>query len=238
MGNRSRKKKKNKKEKQKEKTKNILIDLQMDKENEKIEKTIKIITLGSAFFLTNKFFSLSKRKQIFFINNDIKQTNSFILKHNNTQQKGTGESGKSTFLKQLAILYSTGFEESSRELYTSTIQKNLIHYIKILLRAAHSLGIKIQEENIRLSRTFFAFGDLTTQSLNAIIKLWSDPGLKEAYERRCEFQLPDMSKYFLDGAERIGKSDYLPTDQNILNCRIPTTGVNELNIVVDDLPWV
>ncbi|KAJ6239690.1 guanine nucleotide-binding protein g(o) subunit alpha [Anaeramoeba flamelloides] len=196
MGNLSRKKKKNKKEKQKEKTKNNLIDLQMDQENEKIQKTIKIITLG------------------------------------------TGESGKSTFLKQLSILYSTGFEESSRELYATTIQNNLIHYLKILLRAAHSLGIKIQEENTRLSRSFFAFDDLTTQSLKAIIQLWSDPGLKQAYERRSEFQLPDMSKYFLDDAERIGKSDYLPTDQDILNCRIPTTGVNELNIVVDDLPWI
>ncbi|KAJ3446141.1 guanine nucleotide-binding protein g(o) subunit alpha [Anaeramoeba flamelloides] len=194
MGNISHKKKL-KKDKLKEQTLNNMINLRMEKQNEKLKKTIKIITLG------------------------------------------TGESGKSTFLKQLSLLYSKGFEKSSREVYATTIQNNLIIYMKILLRAIEELGIKIRQENTQYSKSFFSFDDLTTQSLKAIIQLWSDPGLKEAYERRAEFQLPDMSQYFLDSAERIGKNDYLPTDQDILNCRIPTTGVNELHIVVDDLPW-
>ena len=43
--------------------------------------------------------------------------------------------------------------------------------------------------------------------------LWNDPGIKEAFERRSEFHLPDSMGYFYDHLDRIIVSDYVPTQQ-------------------------
>ena len=43
--------------------------------------------------------------------------------------------------------------------------------------------------------------------------LWNDPGIKEAFERRSEFHLPDSMGYFYDHLDRIIVPDYVPTQQ-------------------------
>ena len=43
--------------------------------------------------------------------------------------------------------------------------------------------------------------------------LWNDPGIKEAFERRSEFHLPDSMGYFYDHLDRIIIPDYVPTQQ-------------------------
>ncbi|KAJ6230017.1 guanine nucleotide-binding protein g(o) subunit alpha [Anaeramoeba flamelloides] len=151
---------------------------------------------------------------------------------------GTGESGKSTFIKQLSILFQGGFTKQEKELFAKTIQKNLIINTKILLKATTELGIEITKESKEIAKTFVAYEDLNEESLNAIIELWKDTGFKEAYERRSEFQLPDTANYFLDNAERVSKEGYMPNDFDILSCRIPTTGVNEIDVDVDESNWL
>jgi len=63
--------------------------------------------------------------------------------------------------------------------------------------------------------------------VEAIKKLWSDVGVQECYDRRREYQLTDSAKYYLDSIDRISASDYLPTVQDILRVRVPTTGIIE-----------
>lgn len=60
--------------------------------------------------------------------------------------------------------------------------------------------------------------------VQAIQKLWADPGIQECYDRRREYQLTDSAKYYLSDIERIARRDYLPSQQDILRVRVPTTG--------------
>uniref|UniRef100_A0AC34GCD5 Uncharacterized protein n=1 Tax=Panagrolaimus sp. ES5 TaxID=591445 RepID=A0AC34GCD5_9BILA len=57
--------------------------------------------------------------------------------------------------------------------------------------------------------------------------LWDDPGIQEAYDRRREYQLTDSAKYYLSDVKRLAVPDYLPTEQDILRVRVPTTGIIE-----------
>merc|ERR550519_498293 len=63
--------------------------------------------------------------------------------------------------------------------------------------------------------------------VEAIKKLWSDLGVRECYDRRREYRLTDSARYYLDSIDRISTSDYLPTVQDILRVRVPTTGIIE-----------
>ncbi|KAJ6243537.1 guanine nucleotide-binding protein g(o) subunit alpha [Anaeramoeba flamelloides] len=155
---------------------------------------------------------------------------------------GTGESGKSTFLKQLMILYKGGFGKQDKALYTTTIRSNLISHTKILIDAINELGIEVKSKSKKIMRDFYEMEyysseDLTEEVQNQITSLWLDPGFKEAYDRRTEFQLPDTANFYLNNCERISDPKFEPTQEDILLCRIPTTGVNVIQFTVDDRPW-
>ncbi|XP_050842389.1 guanine nucleotide-binding protein G(q) subunit alpha-like isoform X3 [Serinus canaria] len=63
--------------------------------------------------------------------------------------------------------------------------------------------------------------------VDALRSLWNDPGIQECYDRRREYQLSDSTKYYLNDLDRIADSDYLPTQQDVLRVRVPTTGIIE-----------
>ncbi|XP_042686963.1 guanine nucleotide-binding protein subunit alpha-11 [Centrocercus urophasianus] len=63
--------------------------------------------------------------------------------------------------------------------------------------------------------------------VSAIKTLWNDPGIQECYDRRREYQLSDSAKYYLSDVDRIATPGYLPTQQDVLRVRVPTTGIIE-----------
>eukprot|EP01099_Mayorella_cantabrigiensis_P003124 TRINITY_DN2436_c0_g1_i1.p1 TRINITY_DN2436_c0_g1~~TRINITY_DN2436_c0_g1_i1.p1 ORF type:complete len:248 (-),score=49.39 TRINITY_DN2436_c0_g1_i1:130-873(-) len=69
--------------------------------------------------------------------------------------------------------------------------------------------------------------DLTPEMATQIEKLWADPGIQETYSRRNEFQLNDNTKYCMENVAKFAAEEYLPTQDDILHCRVRTTGVIE-----------
>ena len=54
---------------------------------------------------------------------------------------GTGEAGKSTFVKQMKILYGIGFSDEEKRTFRVDVLNNVIDGIKILIAGMDTLGI-------------------------------------------------------------------------------------------------
>ncbi|OAF68090.1 Guanine nucleotide-binding protein G(s) subunit alpha [Intoshia linei] len=70
-----------------------------------------------------------------------------------------------------------------------------------------------------------------------IDRLWKDKGIKQTFDRSHEFQLIDCAKYFLDRNNEIAKEDYFPVEQDILRCRVLTSGIFETRFSIDKVQF-
>ncbi|KAJ3446400.1 guanine nucleotide-binding protein subunit alpha [Anaeramoeba flamelloides] len=111
---------------------------------------------------------------------------------------GTGESGKTTVVKQMQILYKDGFNEETQILFRDAIRNNLRKYLELLLDVADTLDLGLKKSNrvvaetfTRLNSTYNEDNILSEEMVQCIISLWSDPANKTAYKQRFNFQIPD-----------------------------------------------
>jgi uncharacterized OsmC-like protein len=58
---------------------------------------------------------------------------------------GPGESGKSTFLKQMKIIHGSGFSEDERRNFIRVVHHNLCVAMQTLIRAMEKLQIKYED---------------------------------------------------------------------------------------------
>ncbi|XP_051789742.1 guanine nucleotide-binding protein subunit alpha-12a [Erpetoichthys calabaricus] len=160
---------------------------------------------------------------------------------------GAGESGKSTFLKQMRIIHGKEFNQKALLEFRDTIFENIIKGMRVLVDAREKLGIPWQNtENEKHGMFVMAFENkagLTVEPstfqhyVPALRALWQDSGILEAYGRRNEFQLGESVKYFLDNLDRIGELNYLPSRQDILLARKATKGIVEHDFVIKKIPF-
>ncbi|KPP75247.1 guanine nucleotide-binding protein G(q) subunit alpha-like [Scleropages formosus] len=207
---------------------------------------------------------------------------------------GTGESGKSTFIKQMRIIHGSGYSEEDKRGFTKLVYQNIFTSMQAMIRAMETLNIPYKYEHNKDLVTpkacakeesceylwWFPSGGLNSGFLlqtsavmrqqngvsqyelilafsklkgklfrananvvrevdvekvtvfenpyvDAIKSLWNDPGIQECYDRRREYQLSDSTKYYLNALDRISDPAYLPTQQDVLRVRVPTTGIIE-----------
>lgn len=153
---------------------------------------------------------------------------------------GTGESGKSTIIKQMKIIYAQGYEEDEeRRPFTVLVFRNCLRSMKALIDAMDMFGLSLQDSS--LQDKAYDILDIPESEFNDIqeykdifVRLWKDPSIQEAYKRRNEFQLSDSTAYFLnDLGKRIGLPGYVPNVQDVLRAREATTGIHEFLFVLD-----
>ncbi|KAM3940374.1 guanine nucleotide-binding protein subunit alpha-14 [Leptodactylus fuscus] len=146
---------------------------------------------------------------------------------------GTGESGKSTFIKQMRIIHGSGYTDEDRRGFTKLVYQNIFTAMQSMIRAMDTLRIQYSSEqnmeNALLIREVEVdkVNSLERKHVEAIKKLWEDPGIQECYDRRREYQLSDSAKYYLSDIDRISVNGYIPTQQDVLRVRVPTTGIIE-----------
>ncbi|XP_034752694.1 guanine nucleotide-binding protein subunit alpha-11-like [Etheostoma cragini] len=146
---------------------------------------------------------------------------------------GTGESGKSTFIKQMRIIHGSGYSEDDRKGFTRLVFQNIVTAIQSLIHAMATLRIDyIDDQNISHAQKLSQIAadqvsTLEAWQVDAIMRVWNDHGVQRCYDRRREFQLSDSAKYYLSDLDRISAQSYIPTLQDILRVRVPTTGIIE-----------
>ncbi|KAL6456805.1 hypothetical protein MHYP_G00353490 [Metynnis hypsauchen] len=146
---------------------------------------------------------------------------------------GTGESGKSTFIKQMRIIHGSGYTKEDRKSFTKLVYQNIVTAMQSMIRAMEMLKIAFSNSenqayaNLLNELEVDKVMELDKNYVEAIRSLWSDQGIQECYDRRREYQLSDSAKYYLSDLERIADPEYVPTEQDILRVRVPTTGIIE-----------
>uniref|UniRef100_A0A8C7VKC7 Guanine nucleotide-binding protein subunit alpha n=1 Tax=Oncorhynchus mykiss TaxID=8022 RepID=A0A8C7VKC7_ONCMY len=146
---------------------------------------------------------------------------------------GTGESGKSTFIKQMRIIHGAGYSEEDKRGFTKLVYQNIFTAMQSMIRAMETLNIPYSEAQNKGYASMLSevevdmVNDLERGHVDAIRSLWMDSGVQECYDRRREYQLSDSAKYYLSDMDRIAEPSYLPTQQDILRVRVPTTGIIE-----------
>lgn len=159
---------------------------------------------------------------------------------------GAGESGKSTFLKQMRIIHNCSFEPEQLVEYRSVVFQNVLRGMKVLADARQKLDIPWQNpaNEVHAQRLLgydsaFEPADSETFSRYApsVRALWQDAGIREAFERRIEFQLGDGVRYFFDHLDRIATKEFIPTNQDILHARKATKSITEFVVPVNGVPF-
>uniref|UniRef100_A0A4W4EWE3 Guanine nucleotide-binding protein subunit alpha n=1 Tax=Electrophorus electricus TaxID=8005 RepID=A0A4W4EWE3_ELEEL len=146
---------------------------------------------------------------------------------------GTGESGKSTFIKQMRIIHGAGYTDEDKRGFTKLVYQNIFTSMQAMIRATETLNIGYKYDQNKANAMLLKEVDIEKVMsfdqpyVSAVKMLWSDPGIQEAYDRRREYQLSDSTKYYLSDLDRIADPSYLPTQQDVLRVRIPTTGIIE-----------
>lgn len=158
---------------------------------------------------------------------------------------GTGESGKSTFIKQMRIIHGAGYSDEDKRGFIKLVFQNIFMAMNSMIRAMDLLAIPYGDLACQLKLKEHAelvravdYESVTTFEepyVTAIKALWGDSGIQHCYDRRREYQLTDSAKYYLSDLDRIAAPDYLPTQQDILRVRVPTTGISEYPFDLEEI---
>ncbi|XP_028640195.1 guanine nucleotide-binding protein subunit alpha-15-like, partial [Grammomys surdaster] len=144
-----------------------------------------------------------------------------------------GESGKSTFIKQMRIIHGVGYSEEDRRAFRPLVYQNIFVSMQAMIEAMDRLQIPFsrpdskQHASLVMTQDPYKVSAFEKPYAVAMQYLWRDAGVRACYERRREFHLLDSAVYYLSHLERIAEDGYVPTAQDVLRSRMPTTGINE-----------
>ena len=111
---------------------------------------------------------------------------------------GAGESGKSTFLKQMRIIHGEDYSDQERLDFRSTIYHNLLKGMKVLAEARKRLQLPLSNPENEVHTDTIVTGYHNSQQLQPedfveyvqpLKSLWQDEGIQHTLRRSNEFQL-------------------------------------------------
>ncbi|GAA5877071.1 hypothetical protein JCM1840_005301 [Sporobolomyces johnsonii] len=150
---------------------------------------------------------------------------------------GAGESGKSTLVKQMRLMYADPYSQAEREGFREIVFVNALQSMAAVIEGFDIVSIPFPDALESAAEVILSFpgeatadpttGDLQPELRDAIVRLWADEATKTVVSKSAMFQLNDSAQYFFDSMPRIGQPGYLPTTQDILRARVRSTGIVE-----------
>jgi len=146
---------------------------------------------------------------------------------------GSGDSGKSTILKQMRLIHRVPFSSQEVESFRQLIFNNLTHGLKYVLDSMEDMQLAVSPENTEHIELIETANDLRDGEVfppdfyEPLKQLWNDRGVQQAWERGNEAALPENLAYFFSGLDRLFEPEYVPSEQDIVRCRARTIGITE-----------
>ncbi|KAI1307368.1 guanine nucleotide-binding protein subunit alpha [Mortierella claussenii] len=180
---------------------------------------------------------------------------------------GPSETGKTTVLKQLKLLYGKKGLDNERQTYRRVVHLNIMKAMQALVEALQEYNIPLGDiENLehletmaRLEPTLKRYSitsvehsnpaiprkitdakaetDMFLEMVLSIKALWADSGIQKTYQTATQINIQDSAKYFLDAIDRIAHVEYIPTDDDILQARVRTLAVSEHTFCIDSVAY-
>ncbi|KAB8279501.1 guanine nucleotide binding protein, alpha subunit [Aspergillus minisclerotigenes] len=200
------------------------IDRRLEEDSRRLRRECKILLLGmfGEFFLAWRFF--------------VSDCDVFPV-------SGSGESGKSTIVKQMKIIHQNGYTVEELALYRLTVCKNLLDCAKSLVGAYHQFSLEPSSQKVRDYVQYISdynidpdpHTTLDAKVGEAITYIWNDPCTSTVLEHQNEFYLMDSAPYFFEEAKRIASPDFIPNVNDVLRARTKTTGIYETRFTMGQL---
>ena len=155
---------------------------------------------------------------------------------------GTGESGKSTIVKQMKIIHGDGYSSDELNSFKTVVHSNLLTLMTEVINGTEKLNIQLQHssnqahamEIIKFSSSLKP-GLVIPSGVGEKMKLlWKDGGFQECLKRSPEYYLSDSAPYYFRRMEKILDPSYIPNEQDVLHSRVPTTGIVETTFTSGD----
>ena len=147
---------------------------------------------------------------------------------------GGSDAGKSTLLKMMRLVWAEEFEAEERSEIRVAIQGNILMGFVMILEHFHKLGLefrnpesRIYEEVIKQTETPIRAFQLSLACARAWEMLSREDGIKKSCSLGNEYALHDNFARFSGDLFRLLSPDFVPTDADVLNARVRTSGITE-----------
>ncbi|KAJ6608845.1 heterotrimeric G protein alpha subunit 4 [Mycena sp. CBHHK59/15] len=155
---------------------------------------------------------------------------------------GSGDSGKSTILKQMRLIHRVPFSAAETESFRQLVFDNLTRGFKYLLDALPDMALELPDtpemqadvlaveeaEDLRDGEPF------PERFLGILERLWADDVVQSAWARGNEAALPENLQYFFAALPRLFDRAYVPTEQDIVRARARTIGITETTFALKE----
>jgi len=144
---------------------------------------------------------------------------------------GAGDSGKSTFLKQLSFKYATDFTGNTHLI--NNLRENILFSAKELVELAETKKVEVPDKD-----SIMKCETLTPEVATNIANLLQNEAFMDLFNRDGDsLGLQggiSGTEYLFKHALRITDPDYKPTDEDICWARSKTTGIEKVEIDLNE----
>jgi hypothetical protein len=133
-------------------------------------------------------------------------------------------------------LFYNGFSKSDLSLFQDDVRKNIYQNMRSLLLACEKFNKPVTDENLQTTIELMKKEDFSENTYKGadIKELWKDKNIQEIFTKQRAFiQIYDSAEYFFEEIDRINEKNYVPTEKDLLMCRIKTIGITELTFEID-----
>ncbi|KAM4665029.1 guanine nucleotide-binding protein G(i) subunit alpha-3-like [Discoglossus pictus] len=135
---------------------------------------------------------------------------------------GARESGKNTFMRQIKIIH-----EGEPRQYRTAIYRDIIQAIADIIRNMKRLNIEFGDmaraDDVR-QLFMFEEGVMSEEIASVIRRLGDDVGVQACVSRS---DIGNTASYYLNNLNRISQTNYVPSQQDLLQVRVKPTGIEE-----------